>query len=311
MTEKFKIRCFASEDAQEVQMVIHRGLREVNGKDYPAKFIENICARFSIGKILSQADSAHTYVAVSENGKILGTGTIAPYWNSEHESILLTIYVLPDCIGNGIGTAIIKALENDEFFLRAGRIEIPSSITAVGFYRKMGYVPKDGKEVPDEEGLVRMEKILTLKTVRLHISPMRDNELQEMIAVQEVPELKQAFSEMLDGGLTDPEHRIWFVPWKITLAENPKTTIGTLGFKGPQKNGGVEIGYGMNSGFVGQGYMTEAVAAVVQWALAQRGVHSVFAETEADNGSSQRILKKLGFVPCGSGAEGPRFQKTK
>lgn len=158
MTETFRIRRFVSEDAQEVQVVIHRGLREVNGKDYPAKLIEDFCSYFSIGKILSQADTAHTYVAVSEGGKILGTGTIAPYWNSETESILLTIYVLPDFIGNGIGSAIVKALENDEFFLRARRIEIPSSVTAVGFYRKLGYLPQDGEGVPDEEGLVRMEK---------------------------------------------------------------------------------------------------------------------------------------------------------
>ena len=158
MGDKFIIRRFASEDVSAVQTVIHRGLREVNGKDYPAKHIEDFCAYFTIGKILSQADSAHTYVAVSEGGRILGTGSIAPFWNSETESILLTIYVLPDFIGNGIGTAIVKALENDEFFLRARRIEIPSSVTAVGFYRKMGYLPKDGEDAPDEEGLVRMEK---------------------------------------------------------------------------------------------------------------------------------------------------------
>ena len=50
---------------------------------------------------------------------------------AKKESILLTIYVLPEIIGYGIGTAIINALEQDEYFLRAKRIEIPSSITAV------------------------------------------------------------------------------------------------------------------------------------------------------------------------------------
>ena len=61
-------------------------------------------------------------------------------------------------IGQGIGTAIINALEKDEYFLRANRIEIPSSITAVTFYQKMGYTPKNGIE-PDDEGIIRMEKI--------------------------------------------------------------------------------------------------------------------------------------------------------
>ena len=99
------------------------------------------------------------YVAVSDSGRILGTGTIAPFWGSETESILLTIYVLPELIRNGIGTEIIRTLERDAFSLRAKRIEIPSSVTAVNFYRKLGYKFRDGLGIPDEEGLVRMEKL--------------------------------------------------------------------------------------------------------------------------------------------------------
>lgn len=140
-----------------MQNIIHRGLREINGKDYPEKRIEEYCDYFTIEKIKSQAENAHMYVAVSDDGRVAGTGTIASFWGSETESILLTIYVLPDLIGHGIGTAIIRALEKDEYALRAKRIEIPSSITAVNFYRKMGYGFKDGGK-PDEEGLIRMEK---------------------------------------------------------------------------------------------------------------------------------------------------------
>ena len=156
MKEKFFVRLFAESEAEVVQNIIHRGLREINGKDYPAELIEEYCAYFSLEKIKSQAVSAHMYVAVSGN-KIVGTGSIAPYWGSEKESILLTIYVLPEMIGQGVGSAIINALEQDEYFLRANRIEIPSSITAVKFYEKLGYIPKNGVE-PDAEGIVPMEK---------------------------------------------------------------------------------------------------------------------------------------------------------
>lgn len=157
MNEKFTIRRFTPADADAVQEIIHRGLREINGKDYPSTRIEEYCEYFTVDKIRSQAETAHMYVAVSDDGRVAGTGTIASFWGSETESILLTIYVLPDLIGRGIGTAVIRALEKDEYFSRAKRIEIPSSITAVNFYRKMGYVFKGGGE-PDEEGLVRMEK---------------------------------------------------------------------------------------------------------------------------------------------------------
>ena len=156
MTENVTIRRFEARDAAAVRNIIHRGLREVNGRDYPAAVIEEYCRAFTLEKILKQAETAHTYVALSE-GEMCGTGTIAPFWGSETESILLTIYVLPEKIGRGIGSAIVRALEADAYFLRAKRIEIPSSITAVAFYRKMGYQVKDSA-APDEEGLIRMQK---------------------------------------------------------------------------------------------------------------------------------------------------------
>ena len=58
----------------------------------------------------------------------------------------------------GVGRLIIETLEKDEFFLRAKRVEIPASITATPFYLKMGYNYKNGITLPDEEGLLRLEK---------------------------------------------------------------------------------------------------------------------------------------------------------
>ena len=46
--------------------------------------------------------------------------------------------------------------------LRAKRIEIPSSITACEFYRKMGYDFKNGENTIDDEQLYRLEKFRTV-----------------------------------------------------------------------------------------------------------------------------------------------------
>ena len=89
---------------------------------------------------------------------IVGCGAISSYWGKQDESILLTIFVLPELHGNGIGKTIVETLENDDYFLRAKRIEIPASITACEFYRKLGYDFKDGINELDQERHYKLEK---------------------------------------------------------------------------------------------------------------------------------------------------------
>ena len=52
------------------------------------------------------------------DGKIIGTGSISSFWGSETESILLSIFVLPEFHGKGVGRKIINTLETDEFYVR-------------------------------------------------------------------------------------------------------------------------------------------------------------------------------------------------
>jgi len=149
---------------------------------------------------------------------------------------------------------------------------------------------------------------ITIQTERLNIYPLSDEEMCGMIDREPDEMLKAAFSEMLEGCLKNPQQRIWHALWVLQLNDGSGTVVGTLSFKGPGVNGTVEIGYGMNPGYEGQGLMTEAVSAVVRWAAKQPGVLSVEAETEPDNAASRRVLEKAGFVPAGvMGAEGPRF----
>ena len=108
--------------------------------------------------VLERASWTHFYVAELE-GSIIGCGAIGPFWGKEDESSLFTIFVLPEHQGKGVGRLIINTLEKDEYFQRAKRIEIPASITGVPFYLKMGYNYKDGITDPDEEHLIRLEKI--------------------------------------------------------------------------------------------------------------------------------------------------------
>ena len=91
--------------------------------------------------------------------QVIGCGAISSFWGSKTESILLTIFVSPDYHGQGIGRRIIEALEQDELYLRAKIIRVPSSITACKFYEKMGFQYENGEKIPDLNQLYQMEKI--------------------------------------------------------------------------------------------------------------------------------------------------------
>lgn len=151
------IRRFRKEDSAELSEVITETLRTTNIKDYSPDFIEKEIAFFAPEKLLERTSRMNLYV-VCEDEKIIGCGGIGAYWGKEDESSLFTIFVSPEYQGKGIGRKIIETLEQDEYFLRAKRIEIPASITAVGFYRKMGYSYKNGIDTVDDEQLYRLEK---------------------------------------------------------------------------------------------------------------------------------------------------------
>jgi N-acetylglutamate synthase-like GNAT family acetyltransferase len=153
----YHIRRFRQEDAEEVSALIIKTLRETNSRDYSAEYIENYVKVLAPEDIIKRASWTHFYVLCKEE-TIIGCGAIGPYWGKEDESCLFTIFVLPEYQGKGIGRKIIETLEADAYALRAKRIEIPASITACAFYRKMGYGYKNGIDTVDAELLYRLEK---------------------------------------------------------------------------------------------------------------------------------------------------------
>jgi [ribosomal protein S5]-alanine N-acetyltransferase len=57
----------------------------------------------------------------------------------------------------------------------------------------------------------------------------------------------------------------------------------------------LELGYVLARRYWNRGYMTEAVQAVVTWALAQPEIHRVWAVVDVDNRASARVLEKAGM----------------
>lgn len=125
---------------------------------YPKSTIDEIKNSLDEKGVAKRASWTHFYV-IEENNEIVACGAIGPYYGSEEESSLFSIFVASKYQGKGYGRKIIEVLEKDEYFIRAKRVEIPASMSAIPFYRKMGYEHKNGVLIYSE-GHFSMEKFI-------------------------------------------------------------------------------------------------------------------------------------------------------
>jgi RimJ/RimL family protein N-acetyltransferase len=80
--------------------------------------------------------------------------------------------------------------------------------------------------------------------------------------------------------------------------------IGDVGFMGPpDATGAVSVGCGITEDARGQGYATEALMALLEWARGQTGLTCVLADTTRSNLASQRLLERVGLHRIGEDGE--------
>ncbi len=203
----FLIRKYDNKDANEVLNLIHRNSLEINAKDYGLDFMQKFVKICDANWLSKRASFCHMYVA-EENGSIVGVGGISSYFGSLTESIILNVFVMPEYHGMGIGKKIVQTLENDEYGIRANRIEVPASIAAKDFYHKLGYKFKDGIEELDEEKHYRMEKIkikIELKQLNVNMAEQEYEMLQGILDIE--------------NGFTNPAYNLSYKKYKEWLQE--------------------------------------------------------------------------------------------
>jgi RimJ/RimL family protein N-acetyltransferase len=154
-----------------------------------------------------------------------------------------------------------------------------------------------------------------IKTDRLIIRPLTYNQLLKYAANDQsleaelglletrrtiLPELKEALEQAILPRVAGNEpNYLYFTLWTI-ISKTENCLVGDLCFMGlPNDEGTIEIGYGTHEGFRGNGYMTEAVGAMIDWAKQQLGVKAIAASTEKTNPSSFAVLQKNGFANVG------------
>jgi tRNA-Thr(GGU) m(6)t(6)A37 methyltransferase TsaA len=149
-----------------------------------------------------------------------------------------------------------------------------------------------------------------IKTSRLTIFPLSPEQLSDFLDAPEKLEILlevRISRKIIDANVRRAIHlkishlselareeQVWRTYWLIKINQTA-FGAGLIGFKGkPDKSGSVEIGYGIDPEVQNQGYMTEALQAMISWAFEQPECNSVTANTTV-NPASNHILAKSGF----------------
>jgi ribosomal-protein-alanine N-acetyltransferase len=151
---------------------------------------------------------------------------------------------------------------------------------------------------------------MKIETKRLGLIPLTSHQLK--LWVKDIPALEKELNciykaEPMEGVFlsivkgqyeitkNDPQNYIWH-SFFFLVRKTDRIVVGSADFKNnPDNDKTVEIGYGLGKEFEHNGYMTETVNAMCEWALTQPNVKNVIAETDLDGLASQRILKRCGF----------------
>ncbi|HLH60754.1 MAG TPA: GNAT family N-acetyltransferase [Ktedonobacteraceae bacterium] len=105
------------------------------------------------------------------------------------------------------------------------------------------------------------------------------------------PDLLEALPFFIEAMEQDPAGLVWD---GIIIHKADQVAIGGIGFHGgPDEAGMVEIGYNIIPAYEGQGYATEMVRCVIDWAFHTPGIEVITAECLENNIGSIRVLEKV------------------
>ena len=157
-----------------------------------------------------------------------------------------------------------------------------------------------------EQVIVQLETermtLIALNREQLELCLTDPERLTKELGIQVTPDALSEESRQAIGIktmrmlLVDSVLHPWYTYFLI-IRRSDQQVMGVCGFKGaPTPLGSVELGYAIHEDYRNQGYMSEAVRALVKWAFEHEACHRIIAETLRDNLASQRVLQKAGLT---------------
>ncbi|MFP3596994.1 GNAT family N-acetyltransferase [Chryseobacterium sp. SIMBA_029] len=153
---------------------------------------------------------------------------------------------------------------------------------------------------------------MKIETKRLLIKPLDENEMRNYILNDFVLEsslklenhsrvvpdrVKKAIETKVLPNLTDQSKNNLYYTFWVVISKEQNKLVAEMCFKGePNERGELEIGYATYPDFQLNGFMTEAISGLVNWAFQEENINTILAETDLNNIASIRVLEKNNFT---------------
>jgi RimJ/RimL family protein N-acetyltransferase len=134
---------------------------------------------------------------------------------------------------------------------------------------------------------------MTIRDSEAMFEVYSDMQTMEYWSAEPVPDLAGA-QERVQADLDWVENGHALL-WTITAPPSDKALGKCVVFQFSPENRRAEIGYVINRSHWGQGLMTEALEAMIDFAFGRLKLHRIEVDTDPENTGSMRLMDKLGF----------------
>ncbi len=133
-------------------------------------------------------------------------------------------------------------------------------------------------------------KPVTTKRLYLRAPEMKD--VQELVRIKSLAMSAQEAGKAVAAMIEEHKHPFCF-HWVITLEGQ---VIGRIkGWEVSPYNGYLQLGYDVGPQYRNQGYMTEAVEAVIGYLLLEAEANRIYCSVRESNPASRRVCEKCGM----------------
>ncbi len=147
------IRAAVTDDAAGISRVVLAALHETNARDYGPETIARIARGFTPEGISAQLAARQVFVAL-DGDRILGTA-------SRDGRVVRAVFVAPEAQGRGIGRCLMGEVDRAARAAGMTTLTLQSSLTAVGFYARLGFRPVREHRYGEERTVVMERDVST------------------------------------------------------------------------------------------------------------------------------------------------------